>query len=332
MHEQLLALLCCPRCGSDLRLADAQAAAGQIRAGVLLCASCPARYPVRDGVPRFVPALADRDHFGVQWNLFAKTQLDSVSGRPISHDRWRRFTGWDPRAVRGRTMLDVGCGAGRFAEVALSLGARVVAVDYSLAVDACFENLGSHAGLDVVQADVYHLPFRPETFDFVYCLGVLQHTPDVRQAFLSLLRPLKRGGRLAVDLYPKLWLNWLWPKYWLRPLTRRLPAHVLYRLVSWTFPILYPLSLALGRLPRVGRKLCYLVPVANHEGVLPLDARQLRDWARLDTFDMLGPRYDQPQSAATLRAWFEEAGLREIGVERIGFLVGRGVKPESPAG
>ncbi len=279
------------------------------------------------GVPRFVPPEADRDHFGVQWKLFAKTQLDSVSGHPISRDRLLRFTGWSPEDFRGSTLLDVGCGAGRFAEVALSLGARVVAVDDSLAVDACFDTLGASPRLDVVQADVYQLPFRPESFDLIYCLGVLQHTPDVRRAFLSLPRALKRGGRLAVDVYAKVWLNWLWPKYWLRLLTPRLPPDLLYKMVSWAFPVLYPVSRALGRLPGLGRKLRYLVPVANYEGVLPLDARQLRDWARLDTFDMLGPRYDQPQSAATLRTWFEEAGLRDTSVERIGFVVGRGSKP-----
>jgi SAM-dependent methyltransferase len=273
-----------------------------------------------------VPPEADADHFGVQWQLFAQTQLDSVSGHPISRQRWLRFTGWDPESLRGRTVLDLGCGAGRFAEVALSFGARVVAVDYSLAVDACYANLGVGERLDVVQADVYRLPFAPASFDFIYCLGVLQHTPDVKKAFLALTQMLGRGGRIAVDLYPKLWRNRLWPKYWLRPLTSRLSPQLLYRIVRWTYPVLYPLSLILGRVPYWGRWLRYVVPVVNYEGVLPLDARQLRDWGLLDTFDMLGPRYDQPQSAETLRAWFQDAGLVGVEVERVGFLVGRGTR------
>ncbi len=39
---------------------------------------------------------------------------------------------------------------------------------------------------------------------------------------------------------------------------------------------------------------------------------------------MLAPAHDHPQSAATLRAWFAEAGLIDIEVERLGFIVGRG--------
>jgi SAM-dependent methyltransferase len=331
MHPELLSLLRCPDCGGTLRLDDAAARQGTIHDGSLVCSACTRRYPVRGGVPRFVPSEGHTSHFGVQWKLFAKTQLDSVSGQPISRDRWLRFTGWDPEGVRGRTVLDVGCGSGRFAEVALSLGAQVVAVDYSLAVEACQANLGDHPRLDVVQADVYRLPFAPESFDFVYCLGVLQHTPDVTKAFMTLPRQLKPGGRLAVDLYPKLLLNWLWPKYWLRVITRWLPGRFLFRLVSWTFPVFYPISLAIGRIPRLGRKLRYAVPVANHEGVLPLSAEQLREWALLDTFDMLGPRYDQPQTLETLRAWLEAAGLENVWVKRIGFHVGRGSKSRLPA-
>ena len=266
------------------------------------------------------------DHFGMQWNLFPGTQLDSVSGQPISRDRFLRFTGWDPEELRGKDVLDAGCGAGRFAEVALSFGARVVAVDNTAAVDACRRNLGAHPGLDVVQADLYRLPFVPESFDFVYCLGVLQHAPDVKRAFMALPRQLKKGGRLAVDLYPRLWRNLLWPKYWLRPLTRRLSPRALYVLVARVFPALYPISQALGRVPFAGRQLRYAVPVANYEGVLPLTPAQLREWALLDTLDMLGPRYDQPQSPETLRGWFVEAGLSDIRVSRMGFLVGTGCR------
>ena len=329
MHPELLSLLRCPHCGGRLRLDKAASAQSTIQEGSLVCSGCASRHPVCGGVPRFVPSEGHTSHFGVQWRLFSKTQLDSVSGQPISRDRWLRFTGWDPESVRGRTVLDVGCGSGRFAEVALAFGARVVAVDYSLAVEACFENLGGHPELDVVQADIYRLPFAPGSFDLVYCLGVLQHTPDVKKAFMTLPPQLKPGGRLAVDLYPKLLLNWLWPKYWLRVVTRWLPGRLLYAAVSAAFPVLYPVSLALGRIPRLGKKLRYLVPVANYEGVLPLSGTQLREWGLLDTFDMLGPRYDQPQKLETLRSWFEEAALDDVWVSRLGFLVGRGSKPIS---
>jgi SAM-dependent methyltransferase len=222
----------------------------------------------------------------------------------------------------------VGCGAGRFAEVALSFGARVVAVDRSLAVEAARDNLGDRPDLAVLQADLLALPFAQWSFDFVYCFGVLQHTPDPRRAFLGLPPLLGAGGRLAVDVYPRLLRNRLWPKYWLRPLTSRLSPATLERLVELGFPLLYPASLTLGRIPRAGRLLRYLVPVANYEGVYPLDGEKLREWALLDTIDMLGPRYDTRRAGGTA-PWCQEAASRRSR-SKMDF-VARGRRPATPS-
>src|SRR5262249_31420532 len=157
-------------------------------------------------------------------------------------ERFAFSTGWPLDGLAGRKVLDVGCGAGRFAEVAIGTGAEVVALDYSSAVDACRKNLGPHPLLNVVQGDIYRLPFRPGAFDDVYCLGVLQHTPDVERSFMSLPAQLRTGGRLAVDVYPALLLNVLWPKYWLRPLTKRLPQPTLFKLVKLMVRVLLPVS------------------------------------------------------------------------------------------
>jgi hypothetical protein len=92
-------------------------------------------------------------------------------------------------------------------------------------------------------------------------------------------------------------------------------------------PTLLATSQALGRLPLIGRGLMRIVPVANYTGRFPLSDQQLKEWALLDTFDMLAPTYDNPQSAATVRHWFEQAGLMEIDVGHWGHLVGRGIKP-----
>ena len=79
-------------------------------------------------------------------------------------------------------------------------------------------------------------------------------------------------------------------------------------------------------MPIIGSKLRYAIPVANYEGIYPLSPSQLRQWAVLDTFDMLAPAHDSPQSAATLRAWFTLAGLRDVEVFRAGHVVGRGTR------
>jgi SAM-dependent methyltransferase len=324
VRTELLEILRCPRTGQPLRVADAVMQDGRIRAGTLASQDGAQRYPVRDFIPRFVPESNYADSFGMQWQRFRQTQLDSFSGRPISAQRFWTATAWRAADLRGAWVLDVGCGAGRFAEVALNAGARVVALDYSSAVDACLQNLGQRPDLHVVQADVYALPLARLTFPFVYSLGVLQHTPDVARAFASLPPMLTPGGRLCVDFYERSWKSALLPKYWLRPFTRRMPKARLFALCERLVPGLLPVSHALSRVPVVGRTLRRLVPVANHEGILPLSPAQLREWALLDTFDWLAPEYDNPQTAPTVRSWLEEAGLVEGEVLKAGHLTARG--------
>lgn len=321
-----LSLLRCPRTGEALQLIDAVEGASGIESGTLVVRSGRSSYPILRGIPRFVPPENYAESFGLQWNRFRRTQLDSVSGVSISRDRFYRVTGWKAHELEGKRILDVGCGAGRFTEVALDAGADVIAIDFSSAADACLDNHRERAALTVLQADIYRLPFSLGSFDFVYCLGVLQHTPDVHGAFLALPPQLASGGRLAVDIYPRLALNVLWPKYWLRPITRRLPKQTLLAAVEAAVPVLLPVSRLLGRVPAVGRKLRHAMPVANYEGILPLNESQLREWAILDTFDMLAPAHDHPQSVETLRRWFQEAQLTDVHVARDGFVIGRGTR------
>lgn len=312
-----------------MALSDARRELDEVESGTLTCDSCARAYAITHFIPRFVPAENYASNFGFQWNRFRRTQLDSYTGVPISRERLLTSLGVTAAELEGKRVLDVGCGAGRFSEVALACGARLVALDYSTAVDAARANLAPHPRLDVVQGDIYKLPFQPGQFDFVYCLGVLQHTPDVASAFRALPPQLTEGGRLAVDAYPKLRLNALWPKYWLRPVTKRIDARRLFTIVERVVPLLLPVSDVLSRVPVVGRKLRYAVPVVNHRPAFPqLSSQQVYEWAVLDTFDMFGPAYDQPQSADTLASWFREAGLDDVKVFRKGQNIARGVRPD----
>ncbi|MFN9152611.1 MAG: class I SAM-dependent methyltransferase, partial [bacterium] len=172
----------CPATGDPLAF-EQDGVPGQ---PALLVSPSGRRYPVKDGVARFVPDDVYASNFGMQWNTFSRTQLDRYNGTTISRDRFRLVTGWSLEDLAGKRVLDAGCGAGRFAQIALDAGAEVVAVDLSSAVDACQANLGPHPRLTVVQASIYDLPFSPGSFDFVYSIGVLQHTPDVERAVKAL--------------------------------------------------------------------------------------------------------------------------------------------------
>jgi SAM-dependent methyltransferase len=318
----LLGRLRCPACGGAVELHPAGSGQAHLR-----CQPCGRTYPVRQGIPRFVPEENYAGNFGFQWNRFRRTQLDSHTGLPITARRFHDQLALAPADLSGLTVLDAGCGAGRFAEVALGAGATVVGVDYSTAIDAAAANLAPSDRFHPVQADIAHLPFAPHGFDLVYCLGVLQHTPDVAGTFRALVDQVAPGGRLVVDVYRRWWRGRLHPKYLLRPVTTRMDQGRLFALIERATPSLLRVSRLAGRVPLVGRHLRKVVPVADYEGILPLTPSQREEWAVLDTFDWLAPRYDQPQDVDTLRAWFERAGLEDIEVRVIHHLTGRGRVP-----
>jgi len=326
MKYELLERLRCPKTGQRLTLDTPEPITNIIVNGWLVSMDGQHRYPIRNGIPRFVPEENYADNFGMQWNHFSQTQLDSYSGHPISSNRFWKATGWRPEDLEGQWVLDVGCGAGRFAEIALNSGANVVALDYSSAVDACYANLKHHPNLHIVQGDIYALPFEQESFPFVYSLGVLQHTPDVAKAFAALPPLVARGGRLCVDYYQKSWKSILHLKYWLRPVTKRLPKPVLFSILQTVVPILLPVSRLLGGMPVLGGGLKRLIPVVNYYGILALNHTQQKEWSLLDTFDWLSPAYDHPQTATTAREWMERAGMHSVEVMKAGHLVARGYK------
>ena len=326
MHIELVEILRCPQTGARLRLEEPGYRGERVESGWLVSEDGRYRYPIRDFIPRLAPESNYADNFGVQWNKFRRTQLDSYSGQPISAERFWTSTGWRPEEIAGQYMLDAGCGAGRFAEIALQAGATVVALDYSSAVDACYANLQHYRNLHVVQGDIYALPFRKGAFPYVYSLGVLQHTPDVGQAFASIPPMLANGGRLCVDFYGMGFGTMLHAKYLLRPITKHVPQARLFELLRAAVPVLLQLSQLLGGIPALGRYLKRMIPVADYTGVYPLNAQQMKEWALLDTFDMLAPHYDKPQSAGRVRRWLEAAGLAHVEVLRPGHLVGRGSK------
>lgn len=181
-----------------------------------------------------------------------------------------------------------------------------------------------------MRGDIYALLFRMGHFAYVYCLGVLQHTPDVAKAFAALPPMVGPGGRHCVDVYERTWKTALLPRFWLRPVTRRMSNDRLFSVVERLVPRLLPLSRALSRIPVFGHVLHRLVPVANSASIYTLRESQHLEWSLLDNFDWLSPEYDSPQTRKVLNCWMEEAGLDQPEVFKAGALVGRGVRQHAP--
>ena len=328
----LLEKLACPQCSGNIELENIYSEEnGKIKKGNFVCRSCSSRYPVNDFIPRFVPLDNYARSFGFQWNRHARTQLDKFSGIPMSRNRFFQVSRL-PEHLDGKTIMEAGCGAGRFTQIAIETGAEVFSFDYSNAVDANRANNGQPDNLHLFQADIFNIPFRRESFDHVFCFGVLQHTPDPKRAFMSLIPCLKRGGIIAIDIYDLTLRAFFNPKYWLRPLTRKMPPEKLYRIVLKVTPKLFPLKMWITETIPLGKYFAFFIPVAYHKGFLPeidrLSYKDLLEWSILDTFDKFAPRYDKPQRISTIRKWFNEAGLKDVSVSYgPNGIIGRGIKP-----
>jgi len=315
MQKRFVKFLRTPFAGNRLAVEAKVEVDGEIEGGRLNDAGSNLSYEIVNHIPRFVTNSSYTSSFGEQWNRYRRTQLDRYNGTRLSRDRFFSDTGWTPDELRGQRILEAGCGAGRFTQVLLDAGAEVYSVDYSTAVDACWANNGPHPDLFLAQADLYALPFQPESFDRVFCYGVLQHTPDVRGAFMSLVPYLRPGGKIAIDVYRKMaWTTRWTSKFWYRPLTRRLPRSLVHQILSWYIPRWIPIDNFFQRIPVARQVVPALIPCWNYTGMLPLSREQIEIWAILDTFDALTPTYDSPQSIGVVQSWFEEAGLTAINV------------------
>jgi SAM-dependent methyltransferase len=311
VHRELLRILACPACGGELALETTEGGTDRVNEGTLRCAGCATTYPIRRGIPRFVGSGDYAGSFGFQWNRFKLEQLDSANGTTLSRDRFYSETAWTPEWLAGKLVLDGGCGAGRFLEVATRSGARVVGVDLSDAVDAVAKTLADREGLDLVQAKIDQLPFRPGSFDGVYCIGVIQHTSDPEACVRSLGRAVRNGGKIALTTYERRRFTMLYGKYWARRVTTKLGDRVLYWLIVALMPILFPITEVLFRIPVLGKVFQFAIPVANYVHA-PLSIVQRYRWALMDTFDMLAPTYDQPQRFENVARWLREERIGEI--------------------
>lgn len=267
-------------------------------------------FPIVGGIPRFCEMENYSSNFGFQWNQFRQTQLDSYSKTGSSEARFFAVTGWRVTELKGKSVLEVGSGAGRFSEVILRTSEAVLySVDYSSSVNANWANNSVYRErFHLAQATVYSLPFGDMMFDKVFCLGVLQHTPSVFGTIKNLVRKVKIGGEVVVDFYQKKgWWTKLHSKYMLRPLTKRLPSQVLLTLINMNIKwliVLFDLfcRIGLGSLTR-------FIPITdlrNFPSELSKEARL--QWAVLDTFDGLSAQFDEPQRIVDIERIFSDLG------------------------
>ncbi|QQS35531.1 MAG: class I SAM-dependent methyltransferase [Ignavibacteriales bacterium] len=329
MNQEHLKFLRCPKTNKKLIIEEPQIENDRIKSGILVEPISGNRYPVVNFIPRFVPSDNYANNFGFEWNLHSDTQYDSYSLLGVSKKRFEEETKW-PKDLKGEVILEVGSGSGRFTTIAAESSALIISIDYSNAVEANYKSNGSKDNVFIIQASVYEMPFEKKSFDRAFCFGVLQHTPNPKNSFFEILKFVKPGGAIASDIY--LWSftrRYLNIGFYIRPLVRNANPEKLYAVSKKYIDIMWPLARVLRKIPVIGWRLNWKLMIADHSTMLPdADDKTLKEWAYLDTFDFLSPRYDLPETVKGFRKWHEEAGLKNIEVHK-GYngVEGRGVVP-----
>jgi ubiquinone/menaquinone biosynthesis C-methylase UbiE len=159
--------------------------------------------------------------------------------------------------VKGKMVVDIGCGNGSVSFLLSFLGATVTSVDVSMRALQATRSLKSASKRnaqfkpDLSQGEATRLPFREETFDIVCCLETLQHSPYDKIAMNEIARVTKPRGMVIVsvphdaNVTGKEKLPEHYKRYSLETLKERLcPRQLrLKRVVFWRFPVLELLEL-----------------------------------------------------------------------------------------
>jgi SAM-dependent methyltransferase len=297
MKPSALTMIVCPFCRNELELSVLLKEGQEILEGALACGHCERTFPITRGVPRFVPENTYAASFGREWAWFRTVQIDSLNQSAASERALSATTGWRDNEYAGRRLLDAGVGAGRFAERAAAKGAEVFGVDLTTAIDAAYRNIGSRPHVHLVQADIFALPFRDQSFDLAYSIGVLHHTPDTRAAFARVAAMIRPCGKFAVYIYAGYGPSHKGSDL-LRKVTTKLPLRIMWALSSAAIPLYYAY-----RIPGVG-KLFQLVA--------PISMQPSSRWRWLDTFDWYTPSFQWKHLYPEVFRWFQENNFHDV--------------------
>lgn len=246
-------------------------------------------------------------------------------------EEWKAFHGFDEKDLKITgdmyfdivtdkmlndqcTVIDIGCGSGRFIKYLEGRYKKLIGMDPSQAIFATDELLGKNDRVELVMASTDNIPFPDGQFDFGYSLGVLHHIPDTAQALNDSVKKIRSGGYFLLYLYYKLENRPFYFKilYWLSNLIRlvvsKLPTIVKKWVCNFLAVIFYMPFILLCRLMRfIGapEKIRKHIPLQAYE-------RQSFYIIRNDSLDRFGTPLEQRFTRKQIQSMMEEAGLTDI--------------------
>jgi SAM-dependent methyltransferase len=285
------------------------------------------------GIPKFSrPYRRKLDGANRQIYEFSR-QDENIDEQTVSSfgDEWQAFHGFaeeeieklgdeyfdiiTPTMLHSKSsVLEVGCGSGRFLKYLSGKAGSLVGVDPSHAIFAADNLLGKDDRVVLVKASANDLPFENNSFDFVYSIGVLHHIPDTFRAMQACVDKVKPGGHFFTYLYYDLDNRGLLFRsaFGLSNLVRKTVSKLPGRPKRMVCNLL-----AVGvYMPFVG--LCRLLKAAgikeSARKKIPLFGYENKSFyiIRNDALDRFGTPLEQRFSREEIRLMMERAGLEDI--------------------
>ena len=328
-------ILRCPDCKKEFKLEILGSEKNEISTGILHCAD-EHFFPVVSGIPRMLPSsLKDywaeiKTHIPTEMPQAIKNLLEKYNFSENTRDYDMRTKAnfsneWDNHDIGGKTwtmelndrvkwyflqpikipkeelkgkiMLDAGCGNGSQSVAYTEFGLEVVALDLSTGLEKGYAfnrryEKGKPENVHFVQADLQNPPLTEDTFDIIHSAGVLHHTPNTEKTFRALRPLLKDGGVFYIWLYK--YEKFVTPILnTMRAATTRIPAPIFAKIAgAMSFPFI---------------GFCWMI---NKMGIRQYEKLDRRE-AMIAVHDIFGAPYAHYHSPEEVKGWFDSVGITE---------------------
>lgn len=204
--------------------------------------------------PMISKKIYTQDLFGKLW--IERLNQKKINSLPVLIELLKR-SGFDLRFFKGKKILDIGCGSGRFtlafAKLGVKLSVGVDLGDEGLKIGKFIAKKNNIKNIKFYKSDVLNLPFKDNSFDFVFCKGVLHHTGNTYLGLSELKRVLKKNANGFIYLYGSGGIFWK-----TRKLMRRVMKKIPY---DYTMNILNAIGMPARRTIFVDS---WYVPIEDH--------------------------------------------------------------------